>query len=317
MAIDRKSRYQKRHRLLQLRVFSRAAELANMSRAAEALSIAPQGAALHVRELEHELDAELFVRKVHGVALTPAGECLYGLVSPLLEEIGGLAERFDGLGSESASEGLYIVSEGGMAVEVASRAFRNLLGERSALGFRVQTGPFDQGLKRLRDGKAGLVFGAAREVPDEYAFDLLLSSQWVVITPLGHPLAEREKVTIREIGAWPLIAPSPALLPLMPRGDETTDQDPEVQCNIVVEANGWPTVYAFVQAGLGVSVADRLAIPEDARVSVVPLVERFPNHPLGIFRRSDRPEPILFRPFVEALRSEYPDASPEPGDAPA
>ena len=284
-----------------------------MHRAAEALSIAPQAAALQVRELEHELDAALLDRDPHGAILTPAGECLYGLVCPLLEKLGTLANHLEDPELASTPPRLYVVSEGGVTVRIFSRVLLRLYGEHPELGLQIRTGSHDEGLRRLLANEADLVFGAARRVADELVFLPLLSSRWAMLAPPGHPLAERKTVTLEELGPWSTIVPTPQFLSREPEGDETPYRHPALRRNPAVETDGWPAARAFVEAGIGITVADTLAIPKDPRVASVPLADRLPTRTYGLFHRRDRREPCVLRPFVEALRAEYPEASPEPG----
>ena len=87
MAVDRQRNYHKRDRLRQLRAFCYAAKFESMTLSGEHLGISQPAVALHVRELEHELEAVLFDRAGPRVSLTPAGEHLYGLAGPLVETV--------------------------------------------------------------------------------------------------------------------------------------------------------------------------------------------------------------------------------------
>ena len=316
MTTDRSRLYRKPDRLQQLAAFRHTAELGSLSRAAEGLSIAPEAVALHVRELEQELGAALLDRDMPGitVTLTPAGESLHALVHPLLDELGGLADRVGAAEPAPPGPSLHVVSEEGMALEVVSRTVGRLLGEHPALGPRVRAGPFHEGLKRLLADEESLVFGVKRPVPDRVVFRPMLSARWVAAVPAGHPLAEREAVTVEELGPWAKIGPSPESLVPEPEGGEWPYRHPGLQRNVVVETNEWPTAHALVGAGVGIVIAESLAVPKTSRVSVVPLTERFPIRTLGLFHRRDRPESRFLRHFVEAVWSEFPDASSEHRD---
>ena len=290
------------------------AELRNISRAADTLPLAPRQVALLVRELEHELNATLFEHGMHDVTLTPAGECLYEMVSPLLEEFGTLFEHLEDAELESEQLRLHVVSAGGVTLHVASRIMQHL-GEHPELDMRVRSGSYDQGLRRLLANEVGLVFGAANPVPDGFVFRPLLFSRWVMITPPAHPLAERETVTLDEFGQWPTIAPTPKYLSLEPEGDETPYRHPRFQRSVVVETDGWSAAYAFVEAGVGVAIADALSIPKDARVATVPLADCPSARNFGLFHRNQESDPRFLQLFAEAAQAEYPDASSKRGAA--
>ena len=311
MTTGRGHLYRKPDRLRQLSAFCRTAELLSMSRAAEVLSLPPQAAALYVRELEHEFGAPLLDRGMHGITatLTPAGKCLHALVRPLLDELGSLADRVVAAKRESTGPSLHVVHEDGMAVEVVARAAERLLDGDPGLGLRLRSGSFHEGLECLLAEEGRLVFGAKRPVPDRIIFRPMLSARWVVVVAADHPLAEREAVTIEELGPWAKIVPSPESLVPEPEGGEWPYRHPAFQRNVVVEINEWPAAHALVEAGVGIVIAESLSIPKTSRASVVPLTERFATRTLGLFQSRDRPEPRLLRNFVEAVWSEFPDAS--------
>ena len=72
LTVDRQRVYHKRDRLKQLRAFGHAARLESVTRAGEYLEISQPAVSLHLRELEHELEALLFERHGPKISLTPA-----------------------------------------------------------------------------------------------------------------------------------------------------------------------------------------------------------------------------------------------------
>ena len=89
MAADRRQLYRKRDRLRQLQAFCYAVKFGSMTRAADELLITQPAVSLHIRELEHELQAVLFERKGRRIELSPAGERFHELAAPLVEGMGG------------------------------------------------------------------------------------------------------------------------------------------------------------------------------------------------------------------------------------
>ena len=62
--------------LRQLRYFAKAAETLNFSDAARALNIAQSSLSQQIRQLEDELNVQLFLRNSHSIQLTEAGELM-------------------------------------------------------------------------------------------------------------------------------------------------------------------------------------------------------------------------------------------------
>jgi len=67
------------------RVFCKVAELKNMRRAADMLSLTPPTVTRVIRELETDLNCQLFIRSRSGVELTKAGEVLFAHAAPAVQ----------------------------------------------------------------------------------------------------------------------------------------------------------------------------------------------------------------------------------------
>lgn len=79
----------------QLRYFVEVATLGSINKAAARLHIAQPALSRRMRQLEHELGADLFERSIGGVQLTPAGRRLLGRAAAIGEEIRRLKEAVD------------------------------------------------------------------------------------------------------------------------------------------------------------------------------------------------------------------------------
>ena len=74
--------------LTTLKGFVTAARLESFSRAAEELHLSQAAVSRQIRMLEENLKSQLFVRERYNVQLTDRGRQLYGIVNPLLLELG-------------------------------------------------------------------------------------------------------------------------------------------------------------------------------------------------------------------------------------
>lgn len=75
--------------LRHLRYFIAVAEERNFSRAAERLHMAQSPLSAAIRQLEHEIGAELLVRGSRGVTMTPAGDALLAHANRIVENVEG------------------------------------------------------------------------------------------------------------------------------------------------------------------------------------------------------------------------------------
>ncbi|GAA1951215.1 LysR family transcriptional regulator [Amycolatopsis minnesotensis] len=76
--------------MLHLRYFVAVAEELNFSQAAKKLHMAASPLSQRIKDLEHELDQQLFNRSTHKVALTQAGEALLPLARDVLDRVSSI-----------------------------------------------------------------------------------------------------------------------------------------------------------------------------------------------------------------------------------
>jgi len=77
--------------LTAIRTFEAAARHRSFSRAAQELSVTPAAVSYLVRDLETQLNVQLFSRSGRGVGLTQAGEILRDSTATALEQLNGSA----------------------------------------------------------------------------------------------------------------------------------------------------------------------------------------------------------------------------------
>jgi len=73
--------------LAALRAFEAAAEAGSFARAADRLCVTPAAISQQIRQLEQQLDAELFIRSKRGVRLTAQGEAYLRFVTAAFEQL--------------------------------------------------------------------------------------------------------------------------------------------------------------------------------------------------------------------------------------
>ena len=309
MSSARQPRFPRRDRLRQLQAFCYAAKLGSMTQGAEHLVVSQPAVSLHVRELERELQARLFERTGPRISLTPAGACLYELAMPLVEGIEGLSGALAEELRRLAPGDLRVASDDAGTIHVLPRVLKRLR-EREP-GIRVQVGSRapGEGLEALLAGDVDLVFGPEGPVPDDVLYRPVLSCEVVLITPLDHPLAGREHVSLEEIAAFPMVRSSPR-----PHGGEGEDPPIRpfgVEAGTVIDVGGWDAVEYCVEAGMGVAVCESFCVREESRVSAIPLVPSQPWRSRGWFMRSGAPLSAPAERLVEAMAAEFPAQSHE------
>ena len=275
-----------------------------MTQAAEYLYMSQPAVSLHVRELEHELEAVLFERHGPRISLTEAGECLHRLAMPLVEGMDHLPDVF----SEETDDGdvvgdLNIAAGDAGTIYVLPRVLKRLRDQSPGIRVRVSTGVLSKGLDMLLDDDVELVFGARGPVSKAVVYRSVLSYDLVLITAEDHPLAGRDSVRPEEIAEHAVIVPDFGTYSL--QGGESPLRHLGIEANVVIEVGGWDVVERYVEAGLGIAFYGTFCVSEESRLSIIPLREFFPKRSYGWFMRSDRP---LSRPaerLIQAMEAEY------------
>ena len=289
-----------RDRVRQLRVFCTAARLGGAARAAEHLGLTQPAVSLQVRELEHELGAELFERGPSGMSLTPAGERLEALAGPLIGTVEALFGDFRRVLDEMDSGQLRLSVSNIGAAFVLPPYIKSFLDRYPDMTVRLDTVSFREGHRRLLEAKVDLMLGPRDLDPDRhFRYRELFAYERVLITALDHPLAGRGSVSLHEAAAYRAVAP--------PAGNysrqivEKAARALGIDIGVAVEVDGWGMLKRYVEAGIGVSVVPSLCLSDSDQLSVVALDADFAPNSYGVFTLRGRLLTATARRFLEVL----------------
>ena len=193
--------------LNQLYYFKTLAELEHYTKAAEKLNISQPTLSHSISAMEKELGANLFEKQGRNVVLTKYGRIYMFYVENALTQLE--------LGKNQIERQ---VSEGGGHVGLAymTSVGTNFVPERIAgflddpqnknISFSCYEGNTKTLLYNLKREKYDLIFCSKVEEETDVEFIPVFEQNLVVIVPEGHPLSEREKVTIQDICPYPLVS---------------------------------------------------------------------------------------------------------------
>ena len=308
MAVDRQRIYHKRDRLRQLRAFCYAAKFESMTLSAEHLGITQPAVSLHVRELEHELEAVLFDRAGPRVSLTPAGEHLYRLTGPLVEAVDRLPESFaDELDAPLSGE-VHVIAGPSAIAFVLPPFLKRFRDEHPGIRTRLTRSLVPRGLELLQAREADFVVGAMETVTEPFDYHPVFSYDLVLITPEDHPLAGRDSVDLREASEYPAVVPPDGTYNQQ-FGESGAHQFAR-DARVAVETSGWGVVKQYVQDGFGVSVIPSLCLARKDRVRVIPIEDFTRTRSYGIFTCRTTPPSPLARRLLRIIAPDHRDASP-------
>lgn len=255
--------------LRQLRAFLTVSEHRSFSRAAEQLMVSNPWLSETIKDLEHQLKVQLFIRTTRSVELTDAGLVFSCLVAQVLDDLESAIKTAQRTGDRDGSA-LVLGYTIGAGLEVIPWLLRSFAAEYPQRLLRSVEYDFSDPTAGLRDSS---VHAAIIRPPTGLAGLTtleLLTEDRVVCLPEGHPLASQDSVGVADVLKEPIIA--------APKGpgpwrdywlltDYRTSPAP-----VVDEASTRDAELHLVARGVGISVTSAGA-------------QRFYSRPGVVFRR--------------------------------
>lgn len=288
----------RRDRLKQLRVFRLAVRSGSFSRAARATESSQPVVSNMVRTLEEDLGMALFHRREGRTIPTRAGENLYRIAVPLVENLLRLPDLFEEYYSGQVHGPLRVGVGQVSAAYLMPELVRRFRAHCPHVRIELRAGSGEQRLRWLRDFELDVLVGAFDDVPSDIEFHPIVESNAVVIMPGGHPLGRCTEVTIESLGRYPLILP-PAGTRIRFIQDVVMGLY-RMRPSIALEVDGWSTMIGHVAAGVGIAVVPGLCVPENGPVCMVPLRHGYRARTYGVAVRRDGLMGLAARRFVEA-----------------
>ncbi|MFT5505231.1 MAG: DNA-binding transcriptional LysR family regulator [Gammaproteobacteria bacterium] len=294
--------YYKQNHLKKLRAFCQTAKLGSMTKAAESLFASQPTISLQIHALEEEMDTILFERCGPKLRLTTEGSILYDLCLPHVQGIDRLKETFDAhCGNLTAGE-LSIAAGESTILYILPRPVGVFNKNYPAIKLRMANETGRNGMEMLRNDQVDFAVGSMLEVPDDLIYEPVVSFNPVVITPLGHPLSQMEKITIKDIGKYGLILP--------PRHLSTWHivkmvfAQHNVNFQVTLEAGGWEVIKRYVSLGQGISIVTNVCITDDDRdrMHIIPVDQYFPRRSYGIVTRKGKFLSAPAKRFIEIMK---------------
>ena len=294
--------YYKGNRLKQMRAFVATVKLGTLSRAAESLYLSQPSISLQLQALERELGVELLHRSRRRINLTDAGEALYEMARPLVEGWENLDRDF-----QTKIKGL---QAGRLTVAAGSSTIQYLLPELvkryrerfPAVQLQLANVTGKDGMALLRADEADFAVGSMLDVPNDIAWAPVYHYDPMLITPLDHPLARKESVTLEDLSPYGLILPPQRLSTY--RLVDLVFQQRQVPYQVAIEVGGWEVIKEYVAMGLGISIVTGICITDAdrSRLAVRNMRQYFPQRSYGVVMRKGKFLSAEARAFIDLIR---------------
>jgi DNA-binding transcriptional LysR family regulator len=280
--------------LADLRAFLAVADLGSFRAASESLHLSQSAVSRRVDKLEEALGADLFMRTTRRVELTTIGRTFVhrarGVINELEDALLGIADFAHRISGEvtiacvPSAVGYFLPAVIGEFHRQHPRMRVRLIDESSSdILLAVANGEADLGLTYIGTQEADIEFEA------------LMDDPFVVACPPEHPLARKRRVSWAELAKHDFVslAQGSGNRFLLDQALGQVADKPQWFC----EVRHVPALVSLVEAGIGVGVVPRLAMPPRTRLASIPLEQAF-SRKIGIIRRRGR----SLRPAAESFR---------------
>ena len=234
----------------------------NLTEAAKALHTSQPGVSKAIIELEEELGVEIFAR--HGKRLkriTEPGLHVLKSIEVIMREVGNLKRIGEQFSAQDHGT-LSIATTHTQARYVLPVPVARLRESYPKVNVSLHQGAPDQVARMLMDEVAEI--GIATESLVNYPDLVTLPCyewQHVLVLPLDHPLARKERVTLEDIATEPIITYHPSFT-----GRRRIDQAfaaRKLTPRIALEAIDSDVIKTYVRLGLGIGIVAEMAMRDD------------------------------------------------------
>jgi DNA-binding transcriptional LysR family regulator len=240
--------------LRHLRYFVAVAEELNFTHAAARLRVAQPALSSQIKDLEQEIEVDLFHRGRRGVQLTRAGKAFYTRARSILAQAADAAQEARNA-SGTMTGSLVIGFPSGLHLSFLAPVIAAYRQAQPKVAFEFFHGVNAVQLKALREGRVDVGFFMLPAALDGCAHQVIWRVPFKVVLPARHPLAKRSHFELGDL-----------------RGEDfvfcTREARPEFydeffrQCanagfrpRVVKEVGGYPTnMLGLVSVGAGISV---------------------------------------------------------------
>ena len=300
----------KQNRLKQLRAFCHAARTGSVSAAADKIFLSQPTVSLQIQALEREFDTVLFERRGPKIRLTPEGQLLFAMAEPLVEGMDKLHDVF-AIQCGRVDQGVLNIAAGESTIlYILPEPVRTFVEQFPGIELKLHNVTGRDGLAMLRSDDADLAVGSMLEVPDDINYRPFVTYRPTLITPLDHPLAGRQSVTLEDIAPYGLILP-PRHLSTWRMVDLVFKQH-NVPYKVTLEAGGWEVIKKYVELGLGISIVTDVCLTGEEKLSRIPLDHYFPKRSYGIVQRRGKFLSQQTKCFLKILDKAFADRVVEP-----
>lgn len=287
--------------LADLRAFLAVADLSSFRAASDLLHLSQSALSRRVDKLEDALGVQLFIRTTRKVELTTVGRTFVhrarNVMSELENALLGIQEVAQRLSGEVTIA--CVPSAVGHFLPAAIDAYHKLYPQIRIRLLDESSGNVLLAVTR-GDADFGVTYIGTQEA--DIQFRPVMDDAFVVACPVTHPLARKKRVRWSELDghAYITLAQGSGNRFLIDQALAQSEQRPRWFC----EVNHVPALVSMIEAGLGIGVLPRMALPPDdgvGRLRAVRLTDPQITRTLGLISRRGKPLAPAAQLFYDLL----------------
>lgn len=265
-------------------------ELGSITAAADLMMYTPSAVSQQLRKLEQEVGQPLLNRRSRGVSPTEAGQVLAGHARRIVQQMQAAHSDLDqlaGLKRGSLTIGTFPTLAGSF-LPIVIRVFKK---RYPAVSLSVRSARFDELVADLQSGVTGLCL--LWDYPwnpfhdESVRVTEVFRESTVILVSRGHPLADREQVSIEELRneSWIVRAEAHPVVEVLQRSAHDAGFEPAIG----FLANDYQEAQAMVSVGMGVAMVPKTAVAlQHPDVRVLSLGQAAPLRRILLAQRQDK-----------------------------
>ena len=291
-----------------LQHFLAVAEELHFARAADRLGMEQSPLSHSIRNLEADLEVKLFHRTTRRTWLTPAGARLYSEAKRILADV----EATKSLVRASQDDRPAVVRLA-LGEDLAGESFTRFLFElehyQPSATADVRELTHSEATRLVREGGADIALTLDGRPIEDLEQRQAWSEPLVLIVPIGHAFAERDRVSLKELTTERLALPRPSECPGYLQQIESVLRRLEVTVADRVTVRHWNTAVSFAATGRALALVPASFVSGATSVAAVPVSEAYATLATWMFYRSADDSPAVTLLVELAARVDRDEAS--------
>ena len=287
--------------------FYHVAKLGSFTKAADATYRTQSALSQQIKSLEGELECQLFDRiGKRKLRLTSAGERFFKFSEAILEKYDYLTEELNELKGLQKGR-LRVAAPFTTLYHLFPQALKDYVKQFPYVELTILDRSQQSVIELVKKGDIDFGFTLESEAPKDLALLRWKKVETVLMTPVGHPLAEAKRVTLRQIAKYSLILPPKDLRFTCRRMLEERFQKLGLDYQIVMESSNVELTSLYVELGLGISFATvvrDLPALKQRKLEFLPMEQLFKSDYIAAVMRKDKTLASYKSAFINILFGE-------------